>query len=67
MLRLQVMIDELSQRATDSDLIALLATNRQARLYNTHLARELRDVVASLQSELAERAAQLASAKPSRH
>jgi len=52
MLRLQMMIDELSQRANESDLIALLATSRHARLYNAELARELRDVVVSLQSEL---------------
>ena len=52
MRRLQMMIDELTRRANDSDLIALLATCRHARLYNTELARELRDVVASLQMEL---------------
>ncbi len=52
MQHLQMMIDELSRRANDSDLIALLATCRHARLYNTELARELRDVVASLQVEL---------------
>jgi hypothetical protein len=50
--RLQMMIDELSRRANESDLIALLATSRHARLYNAELARELRDVVASLQNEL---------------
>jgi hypothetical protein len=50
--RLQIMIDELNRRASESDLIALLATCRQARLYNTELARELRNVVASLQMEL---------------
>jgi hypothetical protein len=49
---LQIMIDELSRRASESDLIALLATSRHARLYNTALARELRDVVTSLQNEL---------------
>jgi hypothetical protein len=49
---LQMMIDELTRRANDSDLIALLATCRQARLHNTELARELRNVVASLQTEL---------------
>ena len=50
--QLQMMIDELSRRAAESDLIALLATSRQARLYNAELARELRDVVVSLQNEL---------------
>ena len=51
-MHLQMMIDELSRRANESDLIALLATSRQARLYNAELARELRDVVMSLQKEL---------------
>lgn len=52
MSQLQDMISELSKRADDNDLIALLATNRQARLYNAHLARELRDVVCALKIEL---------------
>jgi hypothetical protein len=52
MSQLQNMIEELSRRADDNDLIALLATNRQARLYNAHLARELRDVVSALKVEL---------------
>jgi len=51
-MHLQMMIDELSRRANESDLIALLATSRPARLYNAELARELRDVVMSLQREL---------------
>jgi hypothetical protein len=46
------MIDELSNRAEDNDLIALLATSRQARLHNAHLALELRDVVRALKMEL---------------
>jgi len=46
------MIEELSKRADDSDLIALLATSSQGRLYNAALARELRDVVAILRREL---------------
>jgi hypothetical protein len=63
---LQMMIDELSRRASESDLIALLATSRQARLYNAELARELRDVVLSLQNELdRRRAVTLAQAPPS--
>ena len=49
---LQEMIDELSRRADDSDLIALLATSRQGRLYNAVLARELRDVAGALRREL---------------
>jgi hypothetical protein len=49
---LQEMIDELSRRADDSDLIALLATSHQGRLYNTVLARELRDVAGALRREL---------------
>jgi hypothetical protein len=52
MLRLQNMIDELTTRADDSDLIALLATSRKARLENVALARELRDVVGALKREL---------------
>ena len=52
MRRLQEMIEELSRRANDSDLIALLATSRDARVYNGVLARELRDVVEVLKREL---------------
>ena len=52
MMRLQIMIDELGKRADESDLVTLLATSSQARLYNTSLARELRDVVAALKREL---------------
>jgi hypothetical protein len=52
MMRLQIMIDELGKRADESDLVKLLATSSQARLYNTGLARELRDVVAALKREL---------------
>jgi hypothetical protein len=57
MRRLQEMIEELSKRADDSDLIALLATSSQGRLYNAALARELRDVVAILRRELDRRQA----------
>ncbi len=49
--RLQVMIDKLSKSADDADLISLLATSREARLYNADLARQLRDVVGALQNE----------------
>lgn len=52
MMRLQIIIDEVSKRAEDSDLVTLLATSSQARLYNTDLARELRGVVAALKREL---------------
>jgi hypothetical protein len=52
MMRLQIIIDEVSKRAEDSDLVTLLATSSQARLYNTDLARELREVVAALKGEL---------------
>ena len=50
--RLQVMIDKLSKSADDADLISLLATSREGRLYNADLARQLRDVVGALQNEL---------------
>jgi hypothetical protein len=52
MMRLQNMIDELTTRADDSDLIALLATSRKARLDNVALVRELRNVVEALKREL---------------
>jgi hypothetical protein len=52
-MRLQIMIDELSKRADESDMIALLASSRRARLYNADLARELSDVVGALKEELA--------------
>ena len=52
MMRIQIMIDELSSRAEERDLISLLATSRSARLYNADLARELRDVVGVLRREL---------------
>jgi hypothetical protein len=57
MRRLQDMIEELSKRADDSDLIALLATSRRGRLRNAALARELRDVVEDLKRELDRRRA----------
>ena len=52
MMRIRIMIDELSRRAEEKDLISLLATSRSARLYNADLARELRDVVGVLRKEL---------------
>jgi hypothetical protein len=51
------MIEELSKRADDNDLIALLATSSQGQLYNAALARELRDVVNILRRELDRRQA----------
>ena len=55
MTRLQEMIERLSGRADDSDLLALLATSREGRLHNAALARELRDVVGALKRELLQR------------
>jgi hypothetical protein len=55
MTRLQEMIERLSGRADDSDLLALLATSREGRLYNAALARELRDVIGGLKRELHQR------------
>jgi hypothetical protein len=55
MTRLQEMIERLSGRADDSDLLALLATSREGRLYNAALAREIRDVIGALKRELYQR------------
>jgi hypothetical protein len=52
MVRLRIMIDELSNRAVESELISLLATCRKARLYNANLARQLHDLVGVLKDEL---------------
>jgi hypothetical protein len=49
------LIDVLSERAEDSDLLALLGTSREVRLYHAALARELRDVVEALKREERER------------
>jgi len=57
MMHLQEMIERLSRRADDSDLLALLATSREGRLYNAALARELRDVIGALKRELHQRQA----------
>jgi hypothetical protein len=54
---LQKQIDDLEKRAAESALIANLATDPEARLYNTSLARELRDVVARLRKRLLQNAA----------
>jgi hypothetical protein len=52
-----MLIDKLGKRADESDLVALLATSREARLYNADLARELHDVVKALRRELDHRRA----------
>jgi hypothetical protein len=52
MMRLQNLIDELSKRADDSELVSRLATNQHTRVYNAELARELRDVVGTLKTEI---------------
>jgi hypothetical protein len=54
---LRKQIDDLEKRAAESALIANLATDPEARLYNTSLARELRDVVAGLRKRLLQNAA----------
>jgi hypothetical protein len=48
---LQVLIEQLTERADQSDLIGLLAADRQTQLYNADLARELRVVVDTLRKE----------------
>ena len=50
-------IDDLEQRAAESALIAGLATDPEARLYNTGLARELREIAAKLRERLVQDAA----------
>ena len=50
-------IDDLEQRAAESALIAGLATDPEARLYNTGLARELREIAAKLRERLVQNAA----------
>jgi hypothetical protein len=55
MTTLQKLIEGLSERAADSDLLALLATSREGRLHNATLAQELRGVVEALRHELDQR------------
>ena len=50
-------IDDLEQRAAESALIAGLATDPEARLYNTGLARELREIATKLRERLVQDAA----------
>ena len=47
---LEKCIDELETRGAESALIAQLATDPEARLYNTGLARELLDLAAKLRN-----------------
>jgi|HubBroStandDraft_6_1064221.scaffolds.fasta_scaffold290673_1 hypothetical protein len=52
MMGLQEVIEDLSKRAVDSDLLALLAASRERRLYNAGLASELRQLVEALKREM---------------
>jgi hypothetical protein len=52
MMGLQEVIEDLSKRAADSDLLALLAASRQRRVYNAGLARELRELAEALKREM---------------
>jgi hypothetical protein len=54
---LRKQIDDLERRAAESALIAGLATDPEARLYNTSLARELGDAAARLRKRLLQSAA----------
>jgi hypothetical protein len=49
---LQSRIDQLEARSVESRLIADLATDPEARLYNTSLARELMDQATKLRCQL---------------
>ena len=49
---LQSRIDQLETRSVESRLIADLATDPEARLYNTSLARELMDQATKLRRQL---------------
>ncbi|WP_439924967.1 hypothetical protein [Nitrobacter sp. JJSN] len=49
---LQSRIDQLETRSVESRLIADLATDPEARLYNASLARELMDQAAKLRRQL---------------
>ena len=48
---IQKRIDEIETQAAESALIADLATNHEARIYNGRLARELRDFAADLRKQ----------------
>jgi hypothetical protein len=49
---LQHRIDQLEARSLESQLIADLATDPEARVYNTGLAKELRDQAVKLRGQL---------------
>jgi hypothetical protein len=49
---LQKRIDQLEARSLESQLIADLATDPEARLYNSSLAKELMDQAANLRRQL---------------
>jgi hypothetical protein len=49
---LQKLIEDLNERAVDSDLLALLAASRERRLYNAALAATLRELVETLKREM---------------
>jgi hypothetical protein len=50
--RLETVIEQLSECADQADLSSLFATSHEARLYNSDLARELRNIVTALKNEL---------------
>ena len=52
MASLQRLIEDLSERAAASDLLALLAASRERRLYNAALAETLRELVEALKREM---------------
>jgi hypothetical protein len=49
----QERIEDLEKRAAESALVASRATDPETRLYNTCLARELRDIAVKLRSQYA--------------
>jgi hypothetical protein len=50
--RLEVVIYQLSESANRAALSSLFAASVEARLYYAELARELRDIIATLKNEL---------------
>jgi hypothetical protein len=49
---LRELIEDLSARTADSDLLALLAAGRERRLYNAALAATLRELIEVLKREM---------------
>lgn len=49
---LQNRIDQLEVRSVESKLIADLATDPETRLYNSSLAKELKDLAAKLRTQV---------------